>query len=216
MPCHARATALSFYPPAMPVQCHARGAKRAGPPPSSVPCSAATRTVGRSAGCCGDEHTSNSRSISKLDSWALLCHRGREDFENSLTHPHDVHYYSGGRAPSNAPRTAHSVAAVKEGGKEGEGEAGSQTTHTRRREESTAACPSALRLTSVVDPLHLNSSQNCYFHFFLSAHSGSASLQFCSFLVQQLRTGFGVWVVWLPGPAALLGPATSRKKSKHW
>ena len=129
MPCHARATALSFYPPAMPVQCHARGAKRAGPPPSSVPCSAATRTVGRSAGCCGDEHTSNSRSISKLDSWALLCHRGREDFENSLTHPHDVHYYSGGRAPSNAPRTAHSVAAVKEGGKEGEGEGASTEGH---------------------------------------------------------------------------------------
>ena len=124
MPCHARATALSFYPPAMPVQCRARGAKRAGPPPSSVPCSAATRTVGRSAGCCGDEHTSNSRSISKLDSWALRCHRGREVFENSLTHPHDVHYHSGGRAPSNTPRTAHSVA-VKEGGKEGEGEGAS-------------------------------------------------------------------------------------------
>ena len=117
MPCHARATALSFYPPAMPVQCRARGAKRAGPPPSSVPCSAATRKVGRSAGCCGDEHTANSRSISKLDSWALLRHRSREVFENSLTHPHDVHYYSGGQAPS-LTHAAHRALSGGGGGRE--------------------------------------------------------------------------------------------------
>ena len=120
--CHAMRARPLFHSTRQLCQCSAVLAARRGQarrPRQYL----APRQRGRLEGRQGVAVTSTPR-IRKLDSWALLCHRGREVFENSLTHPHDVHYHSGGRAPSNTPRTAHSVA-VKEGGKEGEGEGAS-------------------------------------------------------------------------------------------